>query len=190
MALSPVRFTSHFNIMSSTFDFSQLPPIRVEDNPFSYTNTPFSSTLPPHKSGGGGASGTFLASLKSDESGNVTGAYVTAGAYMILNTNTDVPKMSGDGKYVYAIIEHSNAGIFKEFKIEVSETTKDPTNLDDDGKFVEFSNILLAEQMMDESVDPPVPKMVQRRVGNLALVHQVVSGRICLWAYSSGGTSL
>jgi hypothetical protein len=109
---------------------------------------------------------------------------------MILNTNTDVPKMSGDGKYVYAVIEHSNAGIFKEFKIEVSGTTKDPTNLDDGGNFVKFSNILLAERMTDNSVDPPVPKMVQRRVGNLALIHQLVSGRLCLWAYSSGGTAL
>jgi hypothetical protein len=139
--------------------------------------------------GSGGASGTFLASLKRDESGNVIGANVTAGSYHILNTNTDVSETTGDGKYVYAVIKHSNAGIFDEFSIEVSEETKDPTELDATEEFVEFSNVLLAEQMMDES-DPPVPKMVQRRVGNLSLVHQVVSGRICLWAYSSGGTSL
>jgi hypothetical protein len=115
---------------------------------------------------------------------------VTAGSYHILNTNTDVTKTSRKaGKYVYARIEHSNAGIFEKFTIEIEAATKPPTELDATGKFVEFSNILLAEEMMDTSVTPPVPKMVQRRVGNLALVHQVVSGRICLWAYSSGGTS-
>lgn len=136
--------------------------------------------------GGGGAGGTFLASLVVDEDGMVTGINVTAGSYHILNTNTDVDATSGDGKYVYAIIEHSNAGIFKEFKIEISQDTKDPTNMDPTDKFVQFSNILLAEGMVvDEK-----PKMIQRRVGNLSLVHQVISGHICLWAYSSGGTSL
>ena len=138
----------------------------------------------------GGASGTFLASLVTDEDGMVTTINVTSGSYHILNTNTDVPETSGDGKYVYAVIKHSNAGIFEEFNIEISQESKDPTNLDTTGKFVEFSNVLLAEGMVDNSVTPPVTKMVQRRVGNLALVHQVVSGRICLWAYSSGGTSL
>lgn len=136
--------------------------------------------------GSGGAGGTFLASQVVDENGMVTAINVTAGSYHILNTNTDVDATSGDGKYVYAIIEHSNAGIFKEFKIEISQTSKDPTNMDPTDKFVQFSNILLAEGMVvDEK-----PKMIQRRVGNLSLVHQVISGHICLWAYSSGGTSL
>jgi hypothetical protein len=128
---------------------------------------------------------TFLATSMN---GKVS---VTAGSYHLLNTNTDVAKTPAKtGKYVYARIEHSNAGIFEKFTIEIEAATKQPTELDDTEKFVEFSNILLAEEMMDTSVTPAVPKMIQRRVGNLALVHQVVSGRICLWAYSSGGTSL
>jgi hypothetical protein len=127
---------------------------------------------------------TFLATVNNEI------ISVTAGSYHILNTNTDVPKTPPKaGKYVYARIKHSNAGIFEEFTIEIEAETKEPTELDATEKFVEFSNILLAEEMMDDSVDPPVPKMIQRRVGNLALVHQVVSGRICLWAYSSGGAS-
>lgn len=150
---------------------------------------PFPTTSPSFSGGevlGGGGGGTFLASLVVDENGMVTGINVTAGSYHILNTNTDVDATSGDGKYVYAVIEHSNAGIFKEFKIEISQETKDPTNMDPTDKFVQFSNILLAEGMV---VDKK-PKMIQRRVGNLSLVHQVISGHICLWAYSSGGTSL
>jgi hypothetical protein len=171
----------------------------IQQTIVSRTSTNFGSGAPPLASnnsssgsvgGGGGSSGTFLASLVTDEDGMVIMINVTSGSYHILNTNTDVPAKSGDGKYVYAVIKHSNAGIFEEFTIEISQDTKDPTNLDITGKFVEFSNVLLAEGMVDTSVDPPVTKMVQRRVGNLALVHQVVSGRICLWAYSSGGTSL
>ena len=136
--------------------------------------------------GGGGASGTFLASLETDKDGQVTNIKVTAGSYHILNTNTDVPATAGDGKYVYAIIEHSNAGVFKSFKIEISQSSKEPTNLNKTGKFVEFSNILLAEGM----VVGGEPVMIQRRVGNFSLIHQLVSGRLCLWAYSSGGTAL
>jgi hypothetical protein len=90
--------------------------------------------------------------------------------------------MAGSGQFVYAVIEHSNAGIFQNFSIEISSATKDPTNLDSTGKFVKFSNVLLASRSGDA--------MVQYRTGNLSLVHQVVSGHICLWAYSSGGTSL
>ena len=126
--------------------------------------------------GGGGASGTFLASLVD---GNIS---VTSGSYHILNTNTPVLAMSGSGQFVYAIIEHSNAGIFQDFRIEISSVTKDPTNLDGTGKFVKFSNVLLATRSGDT--------MLQHRVGNFSLVHQVVSGHICLWAYSSGGTAL
>lgn len=151
---------------------------------------PFPTTSPAFTSGevftGGGASGTFLASLVLDENGMVTNINVTAGSYHILNTNTDVPATSGDGKYVYAVIKHSNAGVFEEFKIEISQTSKDPTNLDADGEFVEFSHILLAEGMV---VDGKAV-IVQRRVGNLSLVHQVIDGKLCLWAYSTGGTSL
>jgi hypothetical protein len=172
----------------------------VQQTNISRTSTNFGSGAPPltltsnitssGSVGGGGSSGTFLASLVTDENGMVIMINVTSGSYHILNTNTDVPATSGDGKYVYAVIKHSNAGIFEEFNIEISQESKDPTNLDTTGKFVEFSNVLLAEGMVDNSVTPPVTKMVQRRVGNLSLVHQVVSGRICLWAYSSGGTSL
>lgn len=151
---------------------------------------PFPTSSPAFTGGevftSGGASGTFLASLVLDENGMVTGINVTAGSYHILNTNTDVPATSGDGKYVYAVIKHSNAGVFEEFKIEISQDVKDPTNLDADGEFVEFSHILLAEGMV---VDGKAV-IVQRRVGNLSLVHQVIDGRLCLWAYSTGGTSL
>ena len=151
---------------------------------------PFPTTSPSFTGGevlgSGGGGGTFLASLVLNEDKEVTGINVTAGSYHILNTNTDVPATSGDGKYVYAVIEHSNAGIFKEFKIEISQDSKDPTNLDEEGKFIQFSNILLAEGMTVNKV----PRMIQRRVGNLSLIHQLVSGRLCLWAYSSGGTSL
>lgn len=151
---------------------------------------PFPTSSPAFTGGevfvGGGTSGTFLASLVLDENGTVTGINVTAGSYHILNTNTDVPATSGDGKYVYAVIEHSNAGIFKEFKIEISQTSKDPTNLDSTQKFIKFSNILLAEGMVVNGK----AVMVQRRVGNLSLVHQIIDGRLCLWAYSTGGTSL
>lgn len=136
--------------------------------------------------GGGGAGGTFLASLETNEDGQVTNIKVTAGSYHILNTNTDVPATAADGKYVYAIIEHSNAGIFKSFKIEISYSSKDPTNLDSTGKFVKFSNILLAEGMVVNGK----PVMVQRRAGNFSIVHQLVEGRLCLWVYSSGGTSI
>jgi len=125
---------------------------------------------------GGGASGTFLASLVD---GNIS---VTSGSYHILNSSTSVSAMAGSGQFVYAVIEHSNAGIFQNFSIEISSATKDPTNLDSTGKFVKFSNVLLASRSGDA--------MVQYRTGNLSLVHQVVSGHICLWAYSSGGTSL
>lgn len=135
---------------------------------------------------GGGSSGTFLASYETDEYGSIIGTNVTSGSFHILNTNTDVPAQFGDGMYVYAVIEHRNAGIFKSFKIEITSSTKGPTNLDGSGKFVEFSNILLAEGMMVEGVRT----MIQRRAGNFSLVHQLVDGRLCLWAYSSGGTSL
>ncbi|MFN4909422.1 MAG: hypothetical protein ACK5H0_10375 [Bacteroidota bacterium] len=135
---------------------------------------------------GGGVSGTFLVSHRLGEDGTVVGIDVTAGSYHILNTNTDVPAKSGDGKYVYAVIEHSTAGVFKEFKIEISQTSKDPVNLDAQDEYIQFSNILLAEGM----VVGGKPVMVQRRVGNLSLVHQIVNGKLCLWAYSSGGTSL
>lgn len=170
---SPVQQT----IVSKTSTNISAPPFSTSDSVF---------TSDGMVAGAGGSSGTFLASLVLDENGMVTGINVTAGSYHILNTNTDVPATSGDGKYVYAVIEHSNAGIFKEFKIEISQTSKDPTNLDPTEKFIKFSNILLAEGMVVNGK----AVMVQRRVGNLSLVHQLVSGRLCLWAYSSGGTSL
>ena len=136
---------------------------------------------------GGSGGGTFIASLRTNEDGVVIGVDVSSGSYHILNTNTDVPESSGNGNYVYAIIEHSNAGIFESFKIEISGGTKQPTEMDSTGKFVKKSNVLLAEQMTDSEGNPII---IQRRTGNLSLVHQVVSGHICLWAYSSGGTSL
>lgn len=128
-------------------------------------------------SGGGGASGTFLASYDKDK--NETS--VSGGYYGILNDFTYVGEIKGSGQHAYAIIEHSNAGVFSSFKIEISSSTKDPTNLDGTGKFVKFSNVLLASKDGET--------MKQYRTGNFVLIHQVINGKLCLWPYSTGGSA-
>lgn len=126
--------------------------------------------------GGGGSSGTFLASY-SEEGGTTS---VTGGYYGILNTFTEVSPKTGSGGYVYAIVRHSNAGVFESFALEITSSVKDPTNLDGAGKFVQFSNVLLAA-VIGSSV-------VQYRTGNFVLINQVINGKLCLWPYSSGGS--
>jgi hypothetical protein len=121
--------------------------------------------------GGGGASGTFLASY-SEDTGETS---VTGGYYGILNTFTEVSPKTGTGGYVYAIIRHSNAGVFESFALEITSSVKNPTNLDGTGKFVQFSNVLLAA-VIGSSV-------TQYRTGNFVLIHQLVNGRVCLWTY-------
>ena len=110
---------------------------------------------------------------------------VAGGSYHYLNTNTDVPKTSGTGTYVYAVIKRlSGWDVNIEFSIEVTSTTKDPTNLDSEGAFVEFSNVLLAEVITVGDRQ----KMVQRRAGNFTMINQIVNGLLAVWPLSSGGT--
>ena len=131
----------------------------------------------------GGSGGTFLGSY-DDETGVLT---IGPGSYQFpLGTNTDVDETTGTGKFAYAIIKHSSAGVFDSFKIEVSSSTKDPVNKDATDTFAEFSNVLLAE-VVGTGDDA---KLVQRRVGNLAFYHRVVDGDICLWPETTGGSSL
>ena len=126
--------------------------------------------------GGGGASGTFLASY-SEDTGETS---VTGGYYGILNTFTEVSPKTGTGGYVYAIVRHSNAGVFESFALEITSSVKNPTNLDGTGKFVQFSNVLLAA-VIGSSIK-------QYRTGNFVLINQVINGKLCLWPYSTGGS--
>ena len=110
---------------------------------------------------------------------------VAGGSYHYLNTNTDVPATSGTGTYVYAVIKRlSRWDVNIEFSIEITFATKDPTNLDSEGEFVEFSNVLLAEVVPDGDTQ----KMVQRRAGNFTMINQIVNGLLAVWPLSSGGT--
>jgi len=124
-------------------------------------------------------SGSFICSYSD---GSIS---VGPGGYHILNT--DVPKTDPQkGNYVYAVIQHSSAGTFGSLEIEVTSNAKDPTNLDSGGNYVEFSNVLLAE-VVGTGQDA---KFVQRREGNLSLVHQVINGKIGLWPLCTGGSAL
>ena len=125
---------------------------------------------------GGSSAGTFLASYNKD-TGQTS---VTGGYYGILNTFTEVGPMKATGGYVYAIIRHSNAGVFESFALEITSSNKDPTNLDGSGKFVQFSNVLLAAVTGDS--------VTQYRTGNFVLINQAINGKLCLWPYSSGGS--
>jgi hypothetical protein len=110
---------------------------------------------------------------------------VAGGSYHYLNTNTDVPATSGTGTYVYAVIKRlSRWDVSIEFSIEVTSTTKDPTNLDSEGEFIEFSNVLLAEVIPDGDTQ----RMVQRRAGNFSMINQTINGYFAIWPLSSGGT--
>ena len=132
-------------------------------------------------SGSGGSRFPFEVSWNSETSE----VKVAGGSYHYLNTNTDVSKTSGTGSYVYAVIKRlSRWDVNIEFSIEVTSATKNPTNLDSEGDFVEFSNVLLAEVI-------PVgdrQKMVQRRAGNFTMINQIVNGLLAVWPLSSGGT--
>jgi hypothetical protein len=131
--------------------------------------------------GKGKKSGSFICSYSD---GAIS---VGPGGYHVLNTNTDVPKTDPQkGSFAYAVIQHGSAGTFGSFEIEVTSSAKDPTNLDSGGDYVEFSNVLLAE-VVGTGDDA---KFVQRREGNLSLVHQVIDGKLCLWPLCTGGSAL
>ena len=111
--------------------------------------------------------------------------FVYGGSYHYLNTNTDVPRTEGKGTYVYAVIKRlSRWDVDIEFSIEITFDTKAPTELDSEGDFVEYSNVLLAE-VITANGDR---RMVQRRAGNFTMINQIVNGLLAVWPLSSGGT--
>jgi hypothetical protein len=136
----------------------------------------------------GGVSGTFLGSYNS-ETGVLT---IGKGSYQYpIGTNVDVAEKSGTGDFAYAIIKQGAGGGLVEFKIEISSTTKDPTNLDVANGFVEFSNVLLGEVKTIPNPNGPDPKVfIQRRTGNLSLIYRLINGAFCLWPETTGGSSL
>ena len=134
------------------------------------------------------AGGAFICTYDADEKKLTIGN----GSYQHpIGTNVDVGGVTGTGQYAYACIRHSASGYFSEFKLEVTSDTKDPVNMNQGGTFVEWSNILLAEvKSITLSSGDSVSVAVQRRIGNLALQHRVVNGKLCLWAETTGGGSL
>jgi hypothetical protein len=133
------------------------------------------------------ASGDSATSMPFEVSWNskTNAVKVAGGSYHYLNTNTYVPATSGTGTYVYAVIKRlSRWDVSIEFSIEVTSTTKDPTNLDSEEEFIEFSNVLLAEVIPDGDKQ----RMVQRRAGNFTMINQIVNGLLAVWPLSSGGT--
>lgn len=139
--------------------------------------------------GGGGSGGTFLGTYNS-ETGILT---IGKGSYQFpIGTNVDVAEKSGTGDFAYAIIKQNAGGGLVEFKIEISSTTKDPTNLDVANGFVEFSNVLLGEvkTIPDPNGGPDAEVFIQRRTGNLSLIYRLINGALCLWPETTGGTSL
>ena len=111
--------------------------------------------------------------------------FVYGGSYHYLNTNTDVQKTEGNGTYVYAVIKRlSRWDVNIKFSIEITHNIKDPTILDSENNFIEFSNVLLAEVI---TVNGDI-KMVQRRFGNFTMINQIVNGLLAVWPLSSGGT--
>jgi hypothetical protein len=149
----------------------------VEYNPFASQRSSDQSD----SSGSGGSRFPFEVIWNSETSE----VKVAGGSYHYLNTNTDVPGKSGNGTYVYAVIKRSSGyAVDIEFSIEVTSTTKNPTNLDATNFFVEFSNVLLAEVITVDGSE----KMVQRRAGNFTMVNQIINGRFAVWPLSSGGT--
>ena len=136
-----------------------------------------------------GGGGTFLGSYNS-ETGVLT---IGKGSYQYpLGTNVDVAEKSGTGDFAYAIIKQNAGGGLVEFKIEISSTTKDPTNLDATNGFVEFSNVLLGEvkTIPDPNGGPNSSVFIQRRTGNLSLIYRLINGAFCLWPETTGGSSL
>ena len=145
---------------------------------------------------GGGSSRTsfstpysFAGSYNSD-TGVLT---IGKGSYEYpLGTNVDVQATSGTGDYAYAVIKQNAGGGLVEFKTEASASTKDPTNRDAADEYVEFSNVLLGEVMAipDPEGGPDTYTFIQRRTGNLSLIHRIINGSFCLWPETTGGSSL
>lgn len=181
--------------MSDPFEFSTIPPLRIDPHPYRYTETSHSSSTPAAPTAA--ATGSFICTLSFNEGGQPI-ITIGKGSYQYpLGTNTDitVPVIGTAGhKYAYACIKHGGTGSFAtgndKFKLETSNVVKNPTNMDAASKFVEWSNILLAEVVDVPGASPPQKKIIQRRVGNLAFYHRVVNGNICLWAETTAGTSL
>jgi hypothetical protein len=139
--------------------------------------------------GGGGSGGTFLGTYNS-ETGVLT---IGKGSYQYpIGTNVDVAEKSGTGDFAYAVIKQDASGVLVEFKIEISSTTKDATNLDVGNGFVEFSNVLLGEvkTVPDPNGGPDSKVFIQRRTGNLSLIYRLINGAFCLWPETTGGSSL
>lgn len=121
----------------------------------------------------------------SAEDGTIS---VAAGSYEYpLGTNTDVEATpAAAGQYAYLIIKQLEGGGLSEFTVEVSSTTKDPTNRDAGDTFVEYSNVLLAGVVGTGDA----ATLVQRRLGNVSLIYRLINGAFCLWPETTGGTTL
>lgn len=139
-------------------------------------------TLGPEPEEETGASGTFLATWDEE----TMAVEVTAGSYQVVNTCTDVDATEGVGDRVYAKITQSSAGVFESFEISIETAERVPVELDATETFAATIHFLLAEVVTDADGNK---SMVQRRVGNLTLVHQIIDGHICLWPLSVGGAA-
>ena len=171
--------------MSESFDFSEIPPLRVEIHPYRYTETTISSSTPPAPPP---PFGSFICGYDWEKNQISVGR----GSYQYpVGTNVDVPATkAASGKYVYAVIKQVAAGGLAtssdKFKIEIVSTTKDATNRDSTDEFVEWSNVLLAEVVGSGKK----ARIIQRRVGNLYLTYRIINGSFCLWPETTGGIPL
>lgn len=171
--------------MSESFDFSEIPQLRVEVHPYRYTETPVASSTPPPPLP---PFGSFICGYDWEKNQISVGR----GSYQYpVGTNVDVPATAAAaGKYVYAVIKQVAAGGLApgsdKFKIEITSTTKDATNRDASDEFVEWSNVLLAEVIGSGEK----ARIIQRRVGNLYLTYRVINGSFCLWPETTGGIPL
>ena len=137
-----------------------------------------------------------LGAVPADDGRSFIGSYSTAdgtievgpGSYQYpLGTNTDVKTTdAAAGKYVYAVIEQDSEGAFSGFEIKITSETKDPVVMDATDRFVEFSNVLMAEVVGSGDT----AELVQRRIGNLSLIHRLINGSFCIWPETTGGSFL
>lgn len=171
--------------MSESFDFSEIPQLRVEVHPYRYTETAVASSTPPPPLP---PFGSFICGYDGEKNQISVGR----GSYQYpVGTNVDVPATKAKvGKYVYAVIKQVATGGLApdsdKFKIEITSTTKDATNRDASDEFVEWSNVLLAEVIGSGEK----ARIIQRRVGNLYLTYRIINGSFCLWPETTGGIPL
>lgn len=171
--------------MSESFDFSEIPQLRVEVHPYRYTETAVASSTPPAPLP---PFGSFICGYDGEKNQISVGR----GSYQYpVGTNVDVPATKAKvGKYVYAVIKQVATGGLApdsdKFKIEITSTTKDATNRDASDEFVEWSNVLLAEVIGSGEK----ARIIQRRVGNLYLTYRIINGSFCLWPETTGGIPL